>query len=400
MDTWILSENETLCANLHGALVHSGVDCPNERMFDLSSVQRVEDQLVGAKGIVFLAVRQFGNDHCQLVRCLRSILDRDATIAVATSGANDLSVVQAVRAGANDFLTLDSSLPEEVSSLLDRIRESQRLESTEGTVVTVLPCQSHSDASFTALNLSAAFTNMAGSCMVGDLHFSGGDLALLLKLDHRHNVVDLLTQTEAIDEAMLRQVVVHHESGISLLPGPDLLTDRTGMRLPLCRDVIALARTFWPVVVVNTDDMFHAKHSGVLTMSDAVVLAIRLDIASVHRAKQCIALLLDNHVPREMIHVAAIGVGVSGELPARSVKKVLQVDNFYCIPDDQEAALKSTNIGNPLLFEQPNSKPAKALRACAESVLRVEVPSKASTLPWTGFKAASFLALNALTLCR
>lgn len=399
METWILTENETLSGNLHDALAHSGIVCPEERILDLASLPEWKDVLKQAQGVLFVVVQRFGKDHCNLVRYLRNVVDRDTTIAIASASTDDMAVVQAVRVGANDFLALNEWLTDEVVSFLGRLRESQRQDGDEGTVVTVIPCQSASDASLTTLNLSGVFSMLEGSCMVCDMHFRGSDLALRLKLDHRHNVVDLLTQADVIDEGMLRQVLVEHASGISLLPGPDLFADLAGIQMPLCRDVVALARSCWPIVTVNTESVYQARQVGVLGMSDVVVLAIRLDIASVHRAKQAITMLLESNVPRASIHIVAVGAGIAGELPANSVKKILQVDNFHCVPEDQEAVVKSTNIGNPLVFEQPNCKTAKAFRACAESLLGIEAPAKTSTLPLSGLRAASFLAISALMLC-
>ena len=75
---------------------------------------------------------------------------------------------------------------------------------------------------------------------------------------------------------------------------------------------------------------------------------------------------------------------------------------MHCIPDDTVATIMSINVGNPLVLESPNSKPAVAIKKLTESLMGIEVDASQSNGPQsaTAMKAAAVLALNTLPFCR
>src|SRR5690606_28948710 len=106
------------------------------------------------------------------------------------------------------------------ADFIARVRlESQRT-SPRGRVLTIVPCHASSDANVLTVNIAAWIALQVKSCGALDFHFRGGDLAILLKLEPRHTIVDLLNLTEPIDEAMFRQALTDHECGLQLLAGP------------------------------------------------------------------------------------------------------------------------------------------------------------------------------------
>ena len=108
-----------------------------------------------------------------------------------------------------------------------------------------------------------------------------------------------------------------------------------------------------------------------------------------------------NRVLREHIHVVALGVGHSGELPISAVKKVLQMPSVHCIPDDPVATIRSLNVGNPLVFESPQTKIAHALTALADVFIgESDVAKPPARPPIATVKAAAIIALNTLPFCK
>ncbi|WP_145115083.1 AAA family ATPase [Botrimarina mediterranea] len=399
MNAWIIAENDAVTSRIEEALRRQGHLCPAGSRVRLEALPSELDQLAVAKELVFFVVNRITPAHLESMRAVRTVIDDNALLVVVSGAADHATVLGAVRVGANDFLTINDQLEEELSRLFSRVHLTRRGRADKGYTVTVLPCQSSPDANVVAVNLAAAFASRATSCGLLDFHFRGGDLALLLKQTPRHTVIDLLTQRDAIDEPMLRQVVTAHDSGIQLLAGPTSLSDLTAIRPQTCEEVIALSQQMWPAVVINAEDALHAEQMRALSLSDDIVLAARLDIPSLHRADRQVEMLVEHQVARERVHMVVLGAGLAGEIPASAVKKVLQIAELRSIPDDPVALLRSVNLGNPLVLEQPGSKAAVALRQFAESLLSGP-RSAGEAKPLTTFKAAATLAASAIPFCR
>ena len=398
MNAYVIADNKALCTRLSAALQGHGIDCPPSNAFTMEALSTELQRLAGEEGVYFIAANRLAQTHLESIRSVRAVIDKDAVIVAVSGAADPTSVLGAVRVGANDFLALNDQFDEELLRLFLRIRVNRRSRDEKGRIITVLPCHSSADANAVTLNLAAVFASHTTSCGLIDLHFRGGDLALLLKQSPRHTIIDLLTQRDALDEAMLRQVVTPHKSGIQLLAGPTSLADLASIRPQACHELISLAQHAWPIVVINVEDVQHVEQIRALSISDDIILTLRLDIVSLHRAQRHIELLTENHVSRERVHIIAMGAGHAGELPVAAVKKVLQVTDVRCIPDDPVAMIRSVNVGNPLVLEQPNSNAAIALRQFAESLIGTECARVNSSSSITTLKAAAVIAAQAF--CR
>lgn len=398
MNAWIIFDNDSLARKISDCLRSCGINCTPRLTSHVESFGALNELLNDFEGLVFLAIGQFGAGHLELLRRVRGSLGTSSRIVVVSSLRDHAIVLNAIRAGAYDFLGADENLENEIVSFTHRVRSEQNQKRFDGSVVSIVPCHSSGDASLIASNVSALISMHMGACALLDFHLRGGDLALLLKLTPRHTLFDLLNQSANIDEAMLDQAFTQHESGIRLLAGPSTFVDLKNIRPQVCQQVIALARQLHPFVVVNSEDVQHAEQIRALGMSDRVILTIRLDVVSLFRAKQHVEFMTRNQVEREQIHVVALGTGYSSELPEDAIKKVLQPASISCIPDDPVSVIRSINVGNPIVLESPHTKIAQSIQALSQSLFGFTDEKPRPNI--AAMKAAAVLALNTLPFCK
>lgn len=388
MDTRIVTDCKAMAERIRVSLTLHGVECREQAIttLDGTSVPHFSF-LSGFNGLLFLGFSHFENNHIPLLRQLKLLVAPEAKLVIVAMGADHDAILSIVRAGANDILSGGDELGQEIGCFLARVSQEDRFKVAHGHVLTVVPCHSSIDASVLATNMAAVLAESSQPCGLLDFHFRGGDLALLLTLEPRHTITDLLNQSEPIDEAMFSQAITSHESGIQLLAGPSTFGGTTNVSLQSCQQIIALARARWPMVVINLEDVQHAEQVHATVNSDSVILAMRLNIVSLHNAQQHLDFLVKSQIPKEHIHLVALETGCSGELPLSAVKKVLHTNNIYCIPDDPVAMLTSVNIGNPLVIEHPHSKPSIAIRQFVREITRtsspVSVSPKSSAGAWS-----------------
>jgi Flp pilus assembly CpaE family ATPase len=270
-------------------------------------------------------------------------------------------VLRAIRAGAKDVLNDDGDLHEEIVGFIARIASASSQQIEKGRIISIVPCHAPSDASFLAANIAAAVAKHIGSCCLLDFHLRGGDLAMLLKLTPRYTLYDLIHQCLNIDVSMFQQALTRHDSGIRLLAGPELFTDLHHIEPQVCQAILAAAKSSQPFVIVNSEDIQHTEQVLALASSDQVVLTMRSDLVSLHRAQKHIDFLKGNRVSCDHLHVVVMDTGRIGELPISAIKKVLRIAAIHSIPEDTEATTVSINVGNPIVLEAPRSKASKAI---------------------------------------
>ena len=368
MDAWIIADGDQLAGRIRESLLHLAIECPVTHVVRLESLGPQAEALAGFNGLVFFAVRQLERGYFEGLRQIRVALHDEAKLVVVSSVGDHGTVLNAMRAGAGDFLVADDNLHAEIASFVVRTGSQHKLSNVRGRVISIVPCHAPSDASLIAANLAAVIAKRIGSCGLLDYQLRGGELALLLKLSPRHTVVDLLRQQVTIEEAVFQQALTTHESGIRLLAGPIVFVDFKSVRPQVCQHIVDLARRSERFVIINSEDVQHAEQIRALAGSDVIVLTMRADVVSLHRAKQHIEFMTHNRVLREHVHVVALGAGHSGELSSAAMKKVLQVTSLHLIPDDPVSSLRSVNLGNPLVLECPHTRISRAITAVADSV--------------------------------
>jgi pilus assembly protein CpaE len=402
MDVWIIADADPLAARIRESLQHLAIECPATHISRMEPIGHQADAVADFDGLVFFAAQHIDPAYIEVLRQIRAVVEDDAKIVVISSARDHGIVLNAIRAGASDFLSLDDNLHEELVNFVTRVKSERKQKHINGRVLSVVPCHAPGDASLVAANLAAVIAMRTESCGLLDFHLRGGDLALLLKVAPRHTLMDLLKPDISIDETMFEQALTRHESGIRLLAGPKPFSDLRNIRPQLCQQIISLAQRSHQFVIINTEDAQHAEQVRALAGSNDILLTTRLDVVSLRRAQQHIEFMTRNRVLLEHIHVVALGVGHAGELPIGAVKKVLQMSSVHCIPDDPISTIRSINLGNPLVCETPHAKISQAITALADLFVGQSDPTaKPSGRPPIGtVKAAAIIALNTLPFCR
>lgn len=402
MEIRVVAERPPVAKQVIESLRKQGLKIPSSHVLSVDS-PALSIELDSFEGIVILATNELSTYHADLLGRLRTLVSCESKIALVSpvsAVVNHGVVLKAIRAGACDIISVDENLDDELREFLTRLSLQNSESYLQGRMLTIVPCSNTYDANLLVTNVATLVAAHSGSCGILDFHFRGGDLAIFLRLNPQHTILDLLNQTETIDDTMFRQALSVHENGVELLPGPPYFSDLSNVRFQSCQQLIRMAQHCWPVTVINAEDVQHAEQIRALGESDEIILTMRLDVASLHRTQKHVVFLLQNHVPVEHIHIFAMGTGHAGELSVAAAKKVLQTRHVYSVPDDPVAAVMSINIGSPLVTESPTSKAAIALKTAVDQIMGYAEPaSRTSGLPAvSAVKAASLLAIN--SLCR
>ena len=220
---------------------------------------------------------------------------------------------EAVELGLNDVLLL----PQLTDNLVFTVKKAHSMGSVSGSgangqrrsgdscrVITLFSPKGGVGKTVLATNMGAMYAKrLKKRTLLIDLDLQFGDAAIMLGVDPRSTILDLVMSHGDLDADKLGGFVTHHESGMHVLPAPlrpedaDLVTDD---RLA---SVLAAAKQAYDVVLLDTAPNFTSTVLTALDRTDELLLVGSLEATSLKSVKVCLQTLEMLHYPHDRCHV-------------------------------------------------------------------------------------------------
>ncbi len=301
---------------------------------------------------------------------------------------------QALRAGIRDVLTLGGDAAQ-LAAAVQRVAMSidgapRRSTSTvepegpvdlpggmDGKVITVFSTKGGAGKSVISTNLAITLAQRSNEpvCLVdADLQF--GDVAVMLKLNPHHTIVDAVQSLDRMDAALLDSLLVTHEpSGLRVLPAPlePAFADQVGAAEMVA--IVEILRSFCGYVIVDTPAYFNDVVLGLVEVSDHVALVAGMDIPNIKNVKIGLQTLRLLNTPMEKLMLILNRSNSKVKLDIGEVERTLQVKADALIPSDVLVP-QSVNKGVPAVLHSPKSSVSRSLQQLAELFLPVDANQK------------------------
>jgi pilus assembly protein CpaE len=302
-------------------------------------------------------------------------------VVVVTSQLSTELLQRAMRAGVKDVL----AAPVDKVQLIEAVhRAADALRGANGTpggplpegggdpgrVLTVFSTKGGSGKSVVATNLAVAMARRSElPVALVDAHLQFGDVAVMLKLQPQHTVVEAVQAIDRLDAGLIRAYMsVHEPSGLLVLPAPlePAFADQiSGAELVR---VIELLRSFCGTVIIDTPAFFNEVVLSILEASDDVILVAGMDIPNIKNVKIGLNTLAMLATPREKLHLVLNRADSKVKLDIGEVERTLQVSAVAHVPSDVVVPI-SVNKGSPVVLSAPRSGVAKSFEALASTFL-------------------------------
>jgi pilus assembly protein CpaE len=273
----------------------------------------------------------------------------------------------ALSAGADHFLD-EGEIQLELEAIIKRLGAQSAGPAENGRLITVLAPSGGSGSSTIAVNLATALAKEHKNSLLLDLNLGAGDLAALLDLKPPYTLADLCRNSTRMDRAIFERCLVRHESGVSLLSPSRSFADIGQVTAQGVRDVLTMARSLFPYVIVDLDDSFHSEQTQTLRQSDVILLVLRLDFTSLRNTQRTLEHLRQLQIHRDRVKVVVNRYGQPQELPVGKAEEALSVKVAHFIPDDPKTINRANNNGIPAILYAPAAKVSKSVYQLAASV--------------------------------
>lgn len=292
--------------------------------------------------------------------------------------------VRGLRAGADDYLVKPfhpAELIARIKSLLARFAPQEALVGTPamGRVLAFYGAKGGVGTTTLAINTAIALHRELGRRVVlvdGCLQFGDHRVFLDLGLDKK-SIVDAVS-APTMDQDLLRNVVVRHESGIDLLlapPSPETAELVTPERLA---GALELLRDLYDYVIVDIDQRLDDLNLHVLDEADRVEVVMTADLSCLKNVR--LVLETVGHLGWETTKIQLV-LNRSNAFTGISVKNAesaLRRSIDYQVVNEYRGAISALNSGSPFMVAKPDSTIGRSILDFARGVDKQPTPAAAA----------------------
>jgi pilus assembly protein CpaE len=313
----------------------------------------------------------------QLISQLNSELPEVPILAISARGDGQ-AILQALRSGAREFLTVPVVLEELLKALhrLQRSRPSGEKSNgeampskTESLVIAVLGSRGGVGCTSIAVNLGATLAqDPQHNAALIDLDLALGDADVALDLTADYTLADVSLNIDRLDLQFLRRSLSKHDSGLSLLPHPVLMEDAGLIREDHLQRVIGLLRASYTHLVLDLSKSFSSNDVTALRMADLILLVAQLDLSSLRNVVRTLATLGNEDSLANKVQIVLNRVGSETDISLKKAEETIGKPIYWQIPNEPKPLTESRNQGSPLLTYAPKCKVQQSIAGLAEAV--------------------------------
>lgn len=327
------------------------------------------------------------------------------SVIMAMHRTLDQSIIfEAVRQGAREFIQypeekekLEASLRRQFTILNRSAKSSQQVveEKEVGKIVSVFSCKGGSGASTVAVNLAHELHLLVKApVMLVDMDLFFNNTAVLLSTKPSYALGDLAQSNPSdVDEALIRKIIVNHDSGLDIIVGSKSVMDENDMVAPeLLEKILDYLVEQYPYIIIDLPSrILDPYHELLAQRSNMVLLVSSLDVPSLYRTRQYLDLtrqFFDEQKIKLVLNrydqQAAIGMS------NKNLEDEFRYPVFAHLSNDWKLNVSANSLGCMLSKVNPNAELVKDIKNMAGQVSGVQLED-ASAKKATGGLLGKFL---------
>ncbi|MCH8813614.1 MAG: AAA family ATPase [Chloroflexi bacterium] len=294
-----------------------------------------------------------------------------AAIVVYSSLSDAASVRRAMVAGARDYL-MKPIKPEDVSRAVFGILEQEERKRihvgsdvsepvARGTTVTIFGAKGGIGKTTIATNLATALVRTTGANVVlVDMDTRFGDVAIMMDIAVETSIADLGRRVEELDRESIKDYLVRHHTGVTILPAPLHPTEWRSVTPQQIERIIDLLAQGHDYIIIDTPGTFNELIATTLELANMILLVTSMDIASIKDTALALEMLRAAQVSEDKVKLTINHSTSSNSLREEDVERVLEYTVTWRIPHDYNVA-NSNQLGIPIVIAKPYARVARAV---------------------------------------
>lgn len=300
--------------------------------------------------LAVIDIRQEVSSAMANIERLKAAAPNAGIFAVAAAAEPDL-ILQAMRAGANEFFTwppADEMFHGAVRRLTARRESTQGTKPTSTTFV-FFGAKGGAGTTTMAVNCGVEISRLTKrSTVMLDLKPGLGEVGLFLGVRPRYSVVDALDNLHRLDREFLRELVTKHKSGLEILAGSDNF-DRPGAAdSGVIEELFRLVSKQYDYMLIDAGSQINSCSVAALYSSDRIFLVANPDVPSVRNAQRLLERMRELGASGDRVRLLLNRAAEPMPIPPKQIEHALGHPIHHTFPSDYKTVSAALNSGVPL----------------------------------------------------
>ena len=281
-----------------------------------------------------------------------------AVFAIASEAAPDM-ILQAMRAGANEFFTWPAAGDAAASGMQSGFHEAlrrtaARLQAQSGgkqpsVTLAFLGAKGGTGTTTMAVNCAVELARQGKrATVVVDLKPSVGEVALFLGVRARFTLLDAVENLHRLDREFLSELVAKHKSGLDILAGSEEFDRPNGQDTSAIEELMRALGGIYDFIVVDAGSLINACSVSTLYGADAVYLVVNPDVPSIRNAQRIVHRIGQLGAGRERVQILLNRVSEQHLVAPKQIGTALGHSIAHTFPSDYGTVSSALNSGVPL----------------------------------------------------
>ncbi len=297
----------------------------------------------------------------------------DCAILVISATTDGQVILQAMRAGAKEFLNQPIKL-QDILDALGRISDKKfgrgENKARGSTVIAVAGATGGVGTTSIAVNLGAALAkDPKKSAALIDLDLCLGDADVMLDAIPDYTLVDVAQNVSRLDFALLKRSLTKHSSGLYLLPRPVQMEDMALITPDDLQRVIGLMKATFSHLVIDLSKGYTANDQIALQMANHILLVTQLDLPCLRNIVRLLTSFRENKELSEKVKIVVNRAGLdTGAISLKKAQETIGREIYWQVPNDYRTMVEVRNNGVPLVEQAPKAALTQSIVSLAESL--------------------------------
>lgn len=308
---------------------------------------------------VSVCVIDFDKDRASAVQTANSIhsMFRGRTTLIAASEQADPTlIVEAMRAGCSEYLAKPLSVEgvcESLTRLCGRIQGVKDAKQTGKTIV-FLGCRGGAGTTTLAVHLGSFLARaFSKKVLIVDEHQHLGHVALYLGQDHpSYDFFELVRNVDRLDKTLLESFVIHHSSGVDILPSPTIMNGFAAVPLEAVERAVRFLANVYEFVLIDCPLGLSDLTLATIDCCDELYVVATNDVPALRDLSKYVDRLSQCNVPPSKLKVVVNRYSSDGAVSLEQIEKAIRQPVSVTIPNHSSELMRAMNTGSPVSPER------------------------------------------------
>ena len=298
-------------------------------------------------------------------------------ICVTSSSKDPDLLIQAMRAGAQEFVTqpiTDEEVRNAFQELKQKLQHSSSAQNTSeekvGKVITVVGSKGGVGTTTVAVNLATGLQNekTVNSTALVDMNLLFGEIPLFMDIRPSFNWGEVAKNISRLDSTYLMSILSKHSSGVSVLPSPTALNGGEVATPEVIDHLLSVMRTEFDFIVIDIGLSLDALSIRVLELSDTVLIVSTLSLPGLMNVRKILDTCSRIGLPiLDKIDVIMNRCDKKSAISIKEAQESLQKPIRWFVPNNYQTTMAAINQGKTLAEIDPGCEVSAKLNEIAES---------------------------------